>query len=51
MKEKLIESAAIYEKDTGTISWDVFQDINNPQKFGIVEKFESKDHTKYRESL
>lgn len=47
MVKKLKESSEIYRKDEGTIDWIVSQDVNDPKKFGIVERFESKYHTRF----
>ncbi|PWN46872.1 hypothetical protein IE53DRAFT_390979 [Violaceomyces palustris] len=39
MVKKLQEAAAIYKKDSETIDWLVHQDVKDPKKFAIVERF------------
>jgi quinol monooxygenase YgiN len=37
---KLTEASQIYSKDHETISWFVMQDVSDPRKFTIVERYE-----------
>lgn len=50
MVDKLREAAAIYKKDRETIDWIVHQDVKDPTKFAIVERFEQESSQKYRKS-
>ncbi|WWC72956.1 uncharacterized protein I206_106920 [Kwoniella pini CBS 10737] len=43
MKNRILESAPIFRKDPETIEWTVQQDLENPAKFIIVERFETED--------
>ncbi|GAA5884479.1 hypothetical protein JCM16303_005100 [Sporobolomyces ruberrimus] len=47
MVNKLKEAAEIYRKDKETIDWLVHQDVNDPTKFAIVERFEHESSQKY----
>ncbi|KAK5085872.1 hypothetical protein LTS08_006544 [Lithohypha guttulata] len=47
IKRKLIEAARVYRKDKETVDWFVMQDVNNPRKFSIVERFEHESSQKY----
>jgi quinol monooxygenase YgiN len=49
MVAKLQEASAIYKKDKETIDWLVHQDVKDPKKFVIVERFEQESSQKYRE--
>ncbi|CAF1166689.1 unnamed protein product [Adineta ricciae] len=42
VKAKLIEANRVYAKDKGTIDWFVSQDVNDPTKFAIVERYEQR---------
>ncbi|CAF2442412.1 unnamed protein product [Rotaria sp. Silwood2] len=42
VKAKLIEASRIYTKDKGTIDWFVSQDVADPTKFAIVERYEQQ---------
>ncbi|WVQ85846.1 hypothetical protein IAT38_008014 [Cryptococcus sp. DSM 104549] len=46
MKAKLSEVSKIFSKDTETIEWSVQQDIENPAKFCIVEKYVTRESEK-----
>lgn len=39
-KRKLIEASRVYRHDRETIDWHVMQDVHDPRKFTIVERFE-----------
>lgn len=47
IKRKLIEAARVYRKDKETVDWLVMQDMHNPRKFSIVERFEQESSQKY----
>ncbi|KAN0060098.1 hypothetical protein ACQY0O_008071 [Thecaphora frezii] len=47
MVDKLREAAAIYKKTPETIDWLVHQDVKDPKKFAIVERFETEASQKY----
>ncbi|OCF79072.1 hypothetical protein I204_01017 [Kwoniella mangroviensis CBS 8886] len=40
VKTRMSEAAKIYEKDPETLEFSLRQDINNPQRFTIVERYE-----------
>lgn len=42
MKLKLIEASRVYSKDRETVDWHVMQDVHDPRKFTIVERFEKE---------
>ena len=42
VKNKLIEAARIYRKDKETVAWEVMQNVHDPRKFTIVERFENE---------
>ncbi|KAF2791600.1 hypothetical protein K505DRAFT_376656 [Melanomma pulvis-pyrius CBS 109.77] len=39
LKEKLVEASSVYSKDKETLSWFVMQDVSDPRKFTIVERY------------
>jgi hypothetical protein len=39
LKAKLAEASAVYSKDKETLSWFVMQDVSDPRKFTIVERY------------
>jgi hypothetical protein len=39
LKDKLMEASLVYSKDKETLSWFVMQDVNDPRKFTIVERY------------
>ena len=39
VKNKLIEASRIYRNDRETLDWHVMQDVHDPRKFTIVERF------------
>lgn len=39
VKNKLIEASSVYSKDKETLSWFVMQDVSDPRKFTIVERY------------
>lgn len=39
VKAKLVEASQVYIKDKETIDWHVMQDVSDPRKFTIVERF------------
>lgn len=47
MVAKLKESSAVYKKTRETIDWLVHQDVSDPKKFAIVERFEHESSQKY----
>ncbi|GAA5872899.1 hypothetical protein JCM1840_005883 [Sporobolomyces johnsonii] len=47
MVDKLREAAAVYKKTPETIDWLVHQDVNDPKKFAIVERFEKESSQEY----
>ena len=47
IKRKLIEASRVYRKDKETVDWLVMQDVHNPRKFSIVERFEQEGSQKY----
>lgn len=47
VKLKLIEASRIYKKDKETVDWIVMQDVHDPRKFSIVERFEQESSQKY----
>ena len=47
IKRKLIEAARVYRKDKETVDWLVMQDVHNPRKFSIVERFEQERSQNY----
>ena len=51
MIKLLQEAASIYKKDEGTVDWLVHQDVKDPKKFAIVERFETKADIKTRECI
>ncbi|KAJ9660550.1 hypothetical protein H2198_002487 [Neophaeococcomyces mojaviensis] len=46
IKAKLIEASRVYNKDSETIDWFVMQDVNDPRKFTIVERFQQESSQK-----
>lgn len=42
LKAKLIEASRIYRKDKETTDWLVMQDVHDPRKFTIFERFETE---------
>ncbi|WVW79513.1 hypothetical protein I302_101482 [Kwoniella bestiolae CBS 10118] len=40
VKKRLSEAAKIYEKDPETLEWSLRQDVSNPQRFTIIERYE-----------
>ena len=42
VKNKLIEASRVYRKDKETVDWIVMQDVHDPRKFSIVERFENE---------
>ncbi|WWC63879.1 uncharacterized protein I303_106484 [Kwoniella dejecticola CBS 10117] len=40
IKSKLLHAAAIYRKDPETVEWNVQQDLTDPKKITLVEKYE-----------
>ncbi|CAF1188192.1 unnamed protein product [Rotaria magnacalcarata] len=42
VKAKLIEASRVYVNDKGTIDWFVSQDVADPTKFAIVERYEQQ---------
>ena len=47
MVAKLREAAEIYRKTPETIDWLVHQDVHDPKKFAIVERFVNEASQKY----
>lgn len=47
VKLKLIEASRVYTKDKETVDWLVMQDVHDPRKFTIVERFEQESSQKY----
>ncbi|KAF2134762.1 hypothetical protein P153DRAFT_362497 [Dothidotthia symphoricarpi CBS 119687] len=47
LKAKLIEASGVYSKDTETLSWFVMQDVAEPRKFCIVERYLQESSQKY----
>ncbi|KAF2184153.1 hypothetical protein K469DRAFT_727748 [Zopfia rhizophila CBS 207.26] len=47
LKEKLIEASQVYSKDRETLSWFVMQDVSDPRKFTIVERYLKESSQKY----
>lgn len=47
IRRKLIEAARVYRKDRETVDWLVMQDVSDPRKFTIVERFETEASQKY----
>lgn len=47
MVAKLKESTQVYSKDKETIAWLTHQDVKDPTKFAIVERFEHESSQKY----
>ncbi|MCJ1411743.1 hypothetical protein MMC19_005835 [Ptychographa xylographoides] len=47
VKSKLIEAARIYRKDKETVGWAVMQDVHDPRKFSIVERFAQESSQQY----
>ena len=47
IKAKLVEASQVYSKDKETLAWHVMQDLKDPRKFCIVERYlkESVSHT------
>lgn len=39
VKNKLIEASRTYRTDKETLAWDVMQDVHDPRKFTIVERY------------
>lgn len=39
LKAKLVEASQVYSKDRETLSWFVMQDVSDPRKFSIVERY------------
>jgi len=46
IKAKLIEASRVYNKDSETIDWFVMQDVHDPRKFTIVERFQQESSQK-----
>ncbi|KAF2019862.1 hypothetical protein BU24DRAFT_489731 [Aaosphaeria arxii CBS 175.79] len=47
LKAKLIEASQVYSKDRETLSWFVMQDVSDPKKFTIVERYQYESSQKY----
>ncbi|WRT69203.1 uncharacterized protein IL334_006187 [Kwoniella shivajii] len=41
-KSRLLEAAATYRKDPETVDWTVQQDLENANKFVLIEKYEKE---------
>ena len=39
LKAKLVEASQVYSQDKETLSWFVMQDVSDPRKFTIVERY------------
>ncbi|KAF2807150.1 uncharacterized protein BDZ99DRAFT_522780 [Mytilinidion resinicola] len=44
---KLTEASQVYSRDRETVGWHVMQDISDPRKFTIVERYERESSQKY----
>ncbi|WRT69207.1 uncharacterized protein IL334_006191 [Kwoniella shivajii] len=42
VKSRMTEAGKIYEKDPGTIEFSLQQDVSNPQKFILVERYDKQ---------
>ena len=42
VKNKLLEASRIYRKDRETMDWIVMQNVHDPRRFSIVERFENE---------
>ncbi|WWC63880.1 uncharacterized protein I303_106485 [Kwoniella dejecticola CBS 10117] len=42
VKKRMTEAGKIYEKDPGTLEFSLKQDVTNPQKFVIVERYDQE---------
>ncbi|ORY17336.1 hypothetical protein BCR34DRAFT_459327, partial [Clohesyomyces aquaticus] len=47
LKDKLIEASNVYSKDKETLGWFVMQDVTDPRKFTIVERYLKESSQKY----
>ncbi|KAF2004039.1 hypothetical protein P154DRAFT_459720 [Amniculicola lignicola CBS 123094] len=47
LKDKLVEASLVYSKDKETLSWFVMQDVNDPRKFTIVERYLRESSQQY----
>ncbi|PVH96744.1 hypothetical protein DM02DRAFT_598745 [Periconia macrospinosa] len=47
LKDKLVEASVVYSKDHETLSWFVMQDVSDPRKFTIVERYLKESSQKY----
>ena len=51
VKVALLEAAAVYTKDQGTLEWQPIQDRADERKFAVLEKFDSEDVSVYKQSV
>jgi quinol monooxygenase YgiN len=47
LSAKLVEASQIYSKDRETLSWFVMQDVSDPRKFTIVERYQHESVSSY----
>ncbi|KAF1836400.1 hypothetical protein BDW02DRAFT_521324 [Decorospora gaudefroyi] len=47
LKAKLIEASQVYSKDKETLSWFVMQDVSDPRRFTIVERYLQESSQQY----
>nr|XP_018259325.1 uncharacterized protein I303_08253 [Kwoniella dejecticola CBS 10117]OBR81483.1 hypothetical protein I303_08253 [Kwoniella dejecticola CBS 10117] len=46
VKTRLLRDATSFRKDPETIEWSIQQDVENPNKFCIVERYEREESEK-----